>query len=119
MFGNAINSFPKEIVESYEMLKVKRKLSEINRSKSSFEFGVRVVDVVETYRRKSIGKRGSWSSSKIVLSVENPSKKVTFPANGSTSCTIVYEYLRLALSDISFAQLNQHAIYDIDKSIEE
>lgn len=99
-------------------LQAKRKLAVILKTKASFDQNVSVGDMTEAHTTTNMNKRGQWSTPKVVLAVDKDARTITVPAKGGTRATVSSEDIRLALLPDSFAVAVQHAIDNVDETID-
>ena len=116
--GHARNISP-DIMDAHEKLQAKRKLSLILRSRAPTEVPISVGDMVDVFLRTGMSKQGKWSTPKIVLQVDHAARSVVVPSKFGRRSTVAFEDIRLSLAEESLANDVQHAIDDLEKSIEE
>lgn len=116
---DSINMVPDDIGDDYEKLQSKRKLGLIMKSKATEEASVSFGDMIEVYQKDNLGKNGTWSSPKIVLTVDNDARNVTIPSKGRKRTTVAFEDIRLALPEDSLAKAIESAIDELNHSIDE
>lgn len=108
---------PPEIVEAHVDLLAKRKLHLIMRTQVSPSQTFDVGDLVEIYIKNEHGKRGRWSSPRLVTSVNREAGFITVPGKRGHTCNAAFEDVRLAVEDDTFAYSIQSAIDTLDDSI--
>ena len=97
IFGKPV-AIPNEVINAYEAIQARRKLSRILNSKSTSEPSVNIGDLVEIYQHGQNNKRGQWSEAKQVIKVDKNNRTITVPGkNGKTVCA-AFEDIRSTLS---------------------
>lgn len=117
--GQNVHKVPDEILDAQLRLAARRKLALILKSKATFENVVNVGDMVEVYNKTGIGKKGIWSTPKIVLSIDRDARSVVVPGKAGKRANVAIEDIRVAIPHDSFANTVQTAIDDLDDIIEQ
>lgn len=113
-----IRGSPHDIITAQDQLQARRKLRTIFTSKSTTEPAIYAGDSVKVVNNKDHGKKGSWSTPKIVLVIDHESGTLTVPGNKNNSKTIAYEdtHPTPIMSDLS--KLVSKSIYYFDNEIQ-
>lgn len=112
-------TIPDEVINAYEAIQARRKLSRILNTKSTSEPSVNIGDMVEIYQHGKNGKRGQWSEAKKVIKVDNINRTITVPGkNGKTVCA-AFEDVRATIGNDNFTMEVSSAIDQLDDAIED
>ena len=115
--GNLSKIIPPDLIRAREVLKAKRKLNLILKSKSTEEIPVKVGDIVQVYIKLQNEKRGKWSSPKPVLCYDHKSRTVTVPGQNGRKINAALEDVRNAISENELATKYQEPIDALDLDI--
>lgn len=91
----------------------------ILKSKATIDKQVSVGDMIEIYSQTGMNKRGTWSTPKIILSIDHDARSVTIPAKGGKMAIFALEDIILALPVDSLTQHVQDVLDAIDEVINE
>lgn len=114
-----IRAIPNEIVEAHVNLSAKRKLNRILRSHVHRNEAIKIGDMVQVYVKNDKSKRGSWSSPRILLSIDDEAGSVVVPGRGGQRMSAAFEDLRLVPCEDPLSTIVQSAIDELDSYIDE
>lgn len=119
VIGDAeVKSVPHEIVEAHVDIKARRKLNRILRS-HSHEYGpFKICDMVQVYVKADNTKRGSWSSARIILSINYDASSVVVPGRAGRRMSAAFKDVRAVPADNPLSTLVQYAIDELDALID-
>lgn len=110
---------PDEIVEAQSTIEAKRKVTRIICDKSPPTIMAEVGDIIDVYVKKRNEKRGTWSSPRTVLSINNQSGAVAVPGAAGHFMKAVFEYIWSSIDVATFSQLVREANDTLNRSISE
>lgn len=100
-------------------LQARRKLTKILRSKASKEIPLSVGQLVEIYMKKDKDKRGFWSATQAVLSVDYSELSITVPGKNGQPKPVGFEDIRTDLPKDCFSTNIQESIGNLDDIIQD
>lgn len=107
-----------DVVNAYQDIQARRKLSRILKSKSNQEPNLKIGDMVQLFQRGKNGKRGEWSSPKKIIKIDQDGRNVFVPGKlGKTVCA-AFEDVRLAIEENEFSKIVSDALDALDNEIE-
>lgn len=109
---------PDEIINAHQILKAKRKLTMILRSKICKQERFTPGQLVQVFIKQGKEKRGKWTGDKPVLSYNEDSRAVTVPGANGRKIVAAVEDVRAAIKKDSFAFAVQESIDELDNSID-
>lgn len=114
-----ISAIPDGIVKAHVKLSATRKLKHTSCSRVHRNDAVRVDDMVQVYVKNYRSKRGSWSSPRIILSIDGEAGSVVVSARGGKRMFATLEEVILVPCEIPLSTMFQAAIDKLDSYIEE
>lgn len=100
--GSSATSVPEDIVAVQWKIDAKWKLPRILKYKATFEGHIKVGNMVEGYKKLSLGERGVWSSLKIALLINQDPRSTVVPGKEDKSSNIAIEDVRDVIAEDSF-----------------
>lgn len=99
-----------EFIGAQLKLQARRKLTRILQLKATFEQHINVRDMVKIYCQGSMGKRGTWSAPKKVLTIDHNERSVLVLKKAGKRCNVAIENVGLAIREESFGSALQSAM---------
>ena len=110
---------PPDLIEAHNVLKAKRKLNLILKSKAVKLPPISVGDLVDVYVKLSHQKRGKWIGPKKVLSCNVDAHSITYPGKRGKISTAALEDVRVAIENGSLAKQLQVANDELSALVDE
>lgn len=95
----------------------KCKLKVILRTHATPTQSFNVSNIVQAYNKPDKAERGAWSSTRLVLSVNNEAGFVTVPGRSGHSRNVAFEDVRLAQHEDSFGHAVKLTIHELKDSV--
>ena len=110
---------PPELIDAHKVLKAKRKLNLILRSKAVKLPSISVGDLVDVYVKLIHQKRGNWIGPKKLLYIDADFQSIKYPGKRGDTSTAALEDVRVSVENGSLSKQLQVENYDLDALVDE